>query len=104
MMADAEVMGKAVAGGKAAGFVNQAFMAMSMNQAFCIWEGAGGKTQDDMQKFIDSNEFSPAKTEGGVTNTVFAVKGELSGPSPWPSAFAADYKQTPTENKGERTV
>ena len=46
-----------------------------------------------MKKYIDSAESSPAHEKYGVTNAVYAIRGDLSGPSPWPDSLGKDAAQ-----------
>jgi hypothetical protein len=104
LMADQEKFGAAIAAHKAAGFYNHAFMAEGQDHAMCVWEAQAGKTQADMEAFINTGEASPAKAADGIKNTVFPIRCDLSGPSPWPSAFAEGFAAAPTTNEGGSVV
>merc|ERR1712100_213028 len=106
IMGDAEALKAMTDAANAAGFHNHAFMPVSQTKAFCIWEAEAGKSLDDMKKYIDSAESSPAHEKYGVTNAVYTIRGDLSGPSPWPDSLGKDKEAvsvTP-ENKGESAL
>lgn len=62
------------------GFHNAFFLPTSLKGPFfCMWEAEAGKTQEDMEKFINENELSPV---GNMDNKVMSIPMKLLGGQP----------------------
>lgn len=70
------------------GFYNALFMPTAKaGPFFCIWEAKEGKTQADMEKFINTYPTSPAGEKSGLVNKVMPIPTALTGGPPMPPHF-----------------
>jgi len=96
--AQAEWTAKVVADG----FFNQAFMQTgATGPYYCLWEGAPGKTEEEMQEWIDTSPLSPTIMLAPMVNDVMPIPNELmGGKTPVPSHFAAPAERRLQETEG----